>query len=404
MQNDNTNNFDREIREILDGAEIAPPRQVWRAVRNAMPVRGFHRAYAVLAFACIFAVVAIIGLRNENHFISPSESNELLADSDCGGLQQVVSEDTLLDREQIDAADKSSTSEPRRAIAIKAQKEVSVQSVVTDELVAESAPIKEEEDVKPNNTSLSEESSPSVSKKKIDYTLGGKDDPLRDESLETQISKKLKDGRISLAFNGTAGGNDSDLGSYLGRVFHYADGAENVEKLGLSESSSSTYSVPVSLGLGVKFRLNKTLSVGTGINYSFLERNFTGSYRKDASSAPITGDTYHRMQYLGVPLNLYYEPFNLKTFRFYTFAGGQAEFCVNNRYLMPGKDMDFKTKVNGALFSTNLGIGAEFKITEQLGFYFDPSVKYYFKSSHPKSVHTEKPLSVNFDIGLRINL
>ena len=119
---------------------------------------------------------------------------------------------------------------------------------------------------------------------------------------------------------------------------------------------------------------------------------------------PVNGLVLHNMQYIGIPLDIYYEPFNLKSFRFYLFAGGAGELCTSNRYRIPGESLDLKTKVKGPIFSVNAGAGVEFKFNNTVGVYLDPSVKYYFKNNHPRSVRTDKPFSVNFDIGLRFNI
>ena len=50
-------------------------------------------------------------------------------------------------------------------------------------------------------------------------------------------------------------------------------------------------------------------------------------------------------------------------------------------------------------------MGLEFKLSDKLGLYIDPAVRYYFHSpGQPKSVRTDKPFMFNFDAGLRFNL
>ena len=50
------------------------------------------------------------------------------------------------------------------------------------------------------------------------------------------------------------------------------------------------------------------------------------------------------------------------------------------------------------------GIGFEFRLTDYLGLYFDPSVRYYFGKGQPVSIRTRQPLMMNFEVGLRIGL
>ena len=57
----------------------------------------------------------------------------------------------------------------------------------------------------------------------------------------------------------------------------------------------------------------------------------------------------------------------------------------------------------GPQFSAGAGLGVEFKLTRQIGIYFDPGVNYYFPANQPKSIRTEKPFLLNFDAGVRFN-
>ena len=59
--------------------------------------------------------------------------------------------------------------------------------------------------------------------------------------------------------------------------------------------------------------------------------------------------------------------------------------------------------VKNLQYSVGAGLGVEFALSQHLGLYLDPGIKYYFYNHQPKSVRTDKPLMVNFDVGLRFN-
>ena len=61
-------------------------------------------------------------------------------------------------------------------------------------------------------------------------------------------------------------------------------------------------------------------------------------------------------------------------------------------------------KAGAFQFSAALGVGIQFKVSDKLGIYLDPAVRYYFHGNQPKSVRTDKPFMFNFDAGLRFNL
>ena len=54
-------------------------------------------------------------------------------------------------------------------------------------------------------------------------------------------------------------------------------------------------------------------------------------------------------------------------------------------------------------FSVGAGLGVEFMLSNHLGLYLDPGFNYYFPCNQPRSIRTEKPLMLNFDVGLRFN-
>lgn len=173
---------------------------------------------------------------------------------------------------------------------------------------------------------------------------------------------------------------------------------------GISETSKSTYSLPLSFGLGVSFPLNDRLSIATGLDYSLLSRTFAGTYTADAGA--INADIRHTMQYVGIPVNLYCRLLDIGGLHLYGFAGAEAEYGISNKYTVyaPDKDIKIKEKVSGMQYSAAAGIGIEFRITDKLGLYLDPSARYYFDCRQPKSIRTEKPFLLVFDAGLRFNL
>ena len=151
------------------------------------------------------------------------------------------------------------------------------------------------------------------------------------------------------------------------------------------------------------------LSIGSGLTYSLLDRSFTGTYNEVSGGAvtrTVDGDVRHTMHYVGVPLNLYFDVVKTGSIKFYVFGGGAAEYCVANSYTLKANPQNivYKEAVKGLQYSASAGLGVEFRIADHLGLFFDPSAKYYFPSSHPKSVRTDKPYMVNFEAGLRFNL
>ena len=140
------------------------------------------------------------------------------------------------------------------------------------------------------------------------------------------------------------------------------------------------------------------LSIGTGIDYTLLSRTFAGSY------ADVPGSVHHTLRYVGIPVRLYYDIISSGRIRFYVFGGGEAEYCIGNTYkLYASPDIVRTYKVDDLQFSVNAGLGAEFLLAPRIGMYLDPGANYYFNCNQPRSIRTEKPFMLNFDVGLRFN-
>lgn len=200
---------------------------------------------------------------------------------------------------------------------------------------------------------------------------------------------------VSLIAHGLMGSNNLSGGTP-----HPWMGAAGSFPSGIKEDGASTFGVPFTVGAGVRIGLGGKLSIGTGLDYSLLARTFAGTYQGE------TADFRHTVQYIGVPVNLFVELLSEGSLGLYAFAGGEAEYCVSNKYGIrsSSSDMTIKSPVKGLQYSVGTGIGVEFGIADRLSLYFDPSVRYYFDSGQPKSIRTERPLMFNFEAGLRFKL
>ena len=200
--------------------------------------------------------------------------------------------------------------------------------------------------------------------------------------------------KASLYAQGSLGGNESDINFHHG-IASMAPGADGT---GISEQSTSTYGVPVSFGLGVRFYIAKRLSIGTGLDYSILTRTFTGKF------SDVSGSVLHTMHYIGVPVNLYYDVIGTDKVKFYVYGGAEAEYCLSNSYtLFASPNIVKRSPVSRPQFSVGAGLGVEFRLSDRLGLYLDPSARYYFQCSQPKNIRTDKPFMADFDAGLRFN-
>lgn len=165
------------------------------------------------------------------------------------------------------------------------------------------------------------------------------------------------------------------------------------------ERNSGSYSIPVSVGIGAKIRLSKRFDLGIGLNYTIMSRKLAGEFNGEYYS-----EIRNIQQYIGIPVNLYYNIIGNDKISLYIQAGGAVERGVSDLYRMTGADNSVITHhepVKGVQFSVSAGIGIEYWFSSVAGVYFDPTIRYYFDNYQAKSIRTDQPLQTGFEIGVR---
>ena len=215
--------------------------------------------------------------------------------------------------------------------------------------------------------------------------------------------------RTSLVLSGIAGTNGTQTKPGGQGMLRQPSISTAPPRTGVKETSTrSTYGIPVSFGAGVKIDFTDRWSLGVGLNYTLLTRRFYGSYTDVNEHGSIVMNTQtdirNTQNYVGIPVNAFYNIVDTRHLNFYTYAGGTVERCVSDKYQLLGKDITHSEKAKGVQLSANLGIGVEFLLGDYLGLYIDPSLRYYFDNGQPKSIRTDQPLMLGFEMGLRVKL
>ena len=139
-----------------------------------------------------------------------------------------------------------------------------------------------------------------------------------------------------------------------------------------------------------------------------LSRKFSGTYTKVNEAGVVenstSSDIRNTQHYIGIPVNAYYNVVDSRNVNFYAYAGGTVEKCISDKYSVLNTSIIHKNKVEGFQWSANVGIGVGFKLSEHLGLYIDPSLRYYFDCDQPHSIRSAQPLMLGFEVGLKVNL
>ena len=422
MQNDNYTDFDLELKRMLQDAEETVPSRIWDAVsseldrrdrRKVVALRWRRAAIGVAAAAAVMSGIFIFLGRD-----AAEEPSLVAATSDTVQVTEApVQEETIPDiEEQIAAAGAALADVPGHHVRSAATGTVpsEVAPAPVSPVMEDSPAVVTVDETKETNeveTTVSEPEAvtaepavrPSVPVTRPAVT-GTLDDPFawpEEDGAEDSGRKP------SFTLSGNAMTNDF-TGTDIRQMRIPSAGVKT--RTGVEEKGSSTFDIPVTFGVGVRFNLSDRLALGTGINWSKLSRTFNGVYTEVNGSGDITrninSEIVNDIHYIGVPLNLYFNIFDSRNLRFYAWGGGSAEKGITNRFRIQSDsgDIFYKEKVNGLQWSAGAGLGLEFLLGEHFGLYLDPSARYYFDCGQPVSIRTKRPFMMNYEVGIRFNL
>ncbi|MBQ6311590.1 MAG: outer membrane beta-barrel protein [Bacteroidales bacterium] len=234
--------------------------------------------------------------------------------------------------------------------------------------------------------------------------------PIKPSATEKQVKEYYKAPSTGKRFAFSASSNFSGRGKIEGpssnmikavaSQFGYVaySNAPSIQQI-----SETKYALPLNFALGVSYRVNDVLTVGTGVSYSYLHSKYNGL---------INGqyfDIKQGVHYVGVPVNLYFNLGSAGNFDFYAAAGGAAEKGVKVTYRMKSASGSGKTSdshVKGVQFSTKAVGGMEYRFGKgkNVGIYLEPGITYYFDSDVPASIRTDQPLQFEAQAGIRFHL
>lgn len=394
MQNDKYTDFDLELRSMLQDAEEEVPSRVWSALseeldrrdrRKVVALRWRRAGVAVAAAAAVCGAV-FFGFKGSNS-INPPSTETMVAQSEQLIAPVNPDQENIPDIEEQIAASTDLFVADVRQRTVPAGRDIAVPSEIApaETVMASSEP------------EVSAQPEPVVPAKKTDAV---KEEEIWDDPFSKLDDEEPKSGRTSLFISGNATSND--ISSAAPKPLR-APGTGKT-KNGIQEKSISTYGIPLSLGLGVRFSISDKLSIGTGLDWTLLSRSFSGIYT-DATKS-VNSEINNELHYIGIPLNLYFDILTDRNIQFYVWGGGSIEKGLVNRFRIQNgpDDITFKQSVKGLQLSSAIGVGIEFSLSDRLGLYLDPSARYYFDCNQPNSVRTAKPFMLNFEAGLRFDL
>jgi hypothetical protein len=388
--------FDIAIREILQQAEEPVSPRVWEGVEAGLNRRRLIPVWAWSLTGIAAAAIALGVFLHSSHKAEHSNPTISIVETP----KATVSQETAPELEEIAPIEEQVAREVSRLAYVPEPLPTEVVPAVT----AEGIPVQEEE-------------TPAEAEKRVLASV--QPAPLPESAVEDQdalnklayADRKQKEPR---GFSFTAAGQmQSNIRGEVpaSRAFRTPGGppllAPVVDHGIFNEQPEINFSLPFSLGVGIKYHFNSRLALGTGIRYTYMSRTFLGDYRDvDQNIHMVQTDIDNHQHWLGVPLNLYFNIIDNGRWRLHTFLGGAGEFLVDNDYLIHASpnDIHYHERGNRIQWSAAGGIGVEYKLTPTVGLFLDPSIRYYFGAGNqPRSIRTIQPLRMEVEAGVRFS-
>ena len=374
MENNRDNIFDESLRRKLSGAGEMPPERVWDGIVSAMDAapagtgkssRGKVLWLTGLGFASVAAAVAAFFLLR------------------IPAVENVAGEDMIAE-----AVEVAEAVEPETVVAAEIVKPETVAAEAIEMEIAKTVvPVVALAQADEPKTEAAESSETSVGT--MEMTTAETDEP------ETAVAEVAPDKSEATTFGIISTGEKRLTANAGESVYELCIGGnsfvgpgkktEQIRKMSqgrfkiptstsvVENNDTDYYYLPMSFGVGVKFRILKWLEVGVGMNYTLLSKRVSGNYYEYDSSGNLTRfcstELKNSQHYIGVPLDIYFNIFGNEKWNTYASVGACLEKCFLNHYSGTYDDIaiSHNTSVAGIQTSVKVGLGVEYSPVPLLG-------------------------------------
>ena len=393
--------FDLMFRSAFEDAQEQVPESVWNAVSSRISAR--RRIIAFTRWASAGAVAAAAALALILAVGRPSAGTIQEAYAPQNGVVAMEQTPQLPEEEVVAIVPQTPSGKAAKAkpSAVPSADAADVKEI--DAAVADNTPVQQ--------TGTAQEASKPSGGKKVDESGKWADVYANLMAEDSRASRNTKKNNIAFSLGGNMSSTDPGRTMSGDKLFaaQRADGYTPI-RTGVVENSESQYGIPLSLGLSVAWHFTDRLYVSTGVDWTLLTRSFRGIYDQVTAGkyefSIVSDDITHQQHYIGIPVSLGYTLINTPDVNVYMYGTAEAEKCLSNSYFIRqdgGDIFTYKKAVRGLQYSAGAGIGAEFRLSDHLGLYVDPSFRYYFDCHQPKNLRTDKKYMLDFSAGFRFN-
>lgn len=376
----NQKDFDISVRNILEGAEVPVSGKVWKGVAAAIAHRTFTIPFWAYALSGVAAAAAIaLGV----FLFRPANTENIYQGAIALAPAEVRTE--LMDAKIVTPIRKQiAQSSMADATASVEEQETVEQQEVPSPVVASVKASTQRATVSEDNAAFN----------LLAFQEAGSHKPKFGISASANIQSNSR-------------GSFSRPGTFAPRRM-----APDPDEPGIyNEYPEVAFGLPFAVGVSAAYGISDRISFGIGLRYTRLTRTFVGDYYDSVDGVGLfpylQTDIDNYQHWLGIPVNMYVDVLSSKFWHFHTFVGGTAEFLLDNDFLVHASPKDIHYHQNEGFtspqFSLGAGVGIEFMVFDNVGLYFDPSLRYYFGTQkQPRSIRTVQPFRMDIEAGFRM--
>ena len=390
--------FDQILREKLQSYECEVDESLWDGISARLAANRRRKVMLRIVYGAVAAAACVaLGLFLFDGRDIPS--SQLQSAPTIAVVESVVPQelDSPADTQDIPSiADQIKALRSGGAVAEVLPSEVikaveAVSEAASEEVQEVSVPLAED-NAQPEKSAAETSKQPSGNTYR---TLSGTQ--LMDDSylFEEEISKRHTHSSISISSN-VSGIAKPDGFIYQMAPSHSSSATGRSNGIVVEELTESSYSIPLSFGVQFRYPLAEKFYLGAGVNYTYLQRNFSALVNKTKYNSVTS-----RLHYVGVTASAYYDFVQAGRLKVYGRAGGAVDKCISASYIFGGQSL--AQDKSGVQWSVNAGVGLEYKIANPVALFVDPSASYYFDCAQPKSIRTEQPLMFSLEAGVRFS-
>ncbi len=389
----------------LEGHTMEPPEGLWESIAGEIDRGRAPRRRIAMAIAAAMTAAAVVvgGLMMPNREVATAPVDVITADNSVACSEQPADE-------PYDAA------EPQKVVA----QMITSTSSVTPDTVSDEAPETE--------STIEETSSPDIAEPVTGDASTDKPTPRATQRHEHQSPmladkrpKARKESRLTLGLDFAGGIVDNGKDNYESyRTYTYAGNFQGgtghnifsedneFDYLSMTNvvNSTASHHLPVRVGLNVGYQLNRRWTVESGLSYTYLYSDISEEEEN------VVRFIKQRLHYVGIPVAAKYNIVCGKALNVYASGGAAVEKCVKGTgNITTEVDGEKNIKSHSDIcekplqLSVNAAVGAEYRFTEGVSAYLEPSLGYYFKdNTELKHYYKDHPLAPSVKVGIRINV